>query len=89
MKACNWSIIIVNVTLFVLFEWMFWMGHHYLPGKLDGEMNTDVMLQKYQFVCSRLTASMAAMCFLAIVIINVALIYTYRLLKKKMALDVK
>lgn len=85
MKAFRWSIIIVNVTLFVLFEWMSWMGHHYLPGKLDGEMNYDVMLQKYQLVCSRLMASMAAMCFLVIVIINIVLIYTYHLLKKKMA----
>jgi len=89
MKACNWSIVTVNVTLFVLFWWMSWMGNHYLPGKLDGEMNTDVMLQKYQLVCSRLTASMAAMCFLAIVIINAVLIYTYFLLKKEMASELK
>jgi len=69
MKACSWSIVIVNVTLFVLFWWMFWMGNHYLPGKLDGEMNTDVMLAKYQLVCSRLTAAMTAMCFPAIPLI--------------------
>jgi len=87
MKACTWSITIVNVTLFVLFWWMFWMGNHYLPGKLNGEMNSDVMLQKYQLVCSRLTASMATMCFLAIVIINIVLIYTYCLLKKKMSFE--
>jgi len=85
MKACTWSIAIVNFTLFALFWWMSWMGHSYLPGKLDGEMNIDVMLQKYQLVCSGLTASMAAMCFLVIVIINVVLIYTYHLLKKKIS----
>jgi len=85
MKACTWSIAIINVTLLALFWWMCWMGNDYLPGKLDGEMNIDVMLQKYQLVCSRLALSMAAMCSLAIVIINAVLIYTYCLLKKKIS----
>ncbi len=55
MKACTWSMAIVNVTLLALPKWISWMGHHYLPGKLDGEMSIDVMLQKYQLVCSRPT----------------------------------
>ena len=85
MKACTRSIAIVNITLFVLFWWMFWMGNSYLPGKLDADMTSDVMLQKYELVCARLTASMTGMCFLAIVLINVVLIYTYFVLKKNVS----
>lgn len=86
MKICNYAIAIVNVTLFALFLWMFWMGNYHLPGKLDAEMASDVMLQKYQIVCADLTASMTTMCLLAILVIDIALIYMYRRLQKNMSL---
>ncbi len=85
MKACLRSIAIVNITLCVLCLWMFWMGNSYLPDKLDADMTSEVMLQKYELVCARLTAWMTGLCFLAIVVIDVALIRMYCLLKKSMS----
>jgi len=61
---------------------MIWMGNFYLPGKLDADMTSDVMLQKYELVCARLTAWMTGMCLLAGVVIDVALIRMYVRLKK-------
>lgn len=85
MKAFTYSITIVNVTLFALFWWMQWFCHFRLPGQLNAQMRSDVMLQKYQNVCASLTASMAGMCLLAIVLVNVALIYAYLALKKSVS----
>lgn len=85
VKACIRSIAIVNVTLCILSVWMIWMGSFYLPGKLDADMTSDVMLAKYELVCARLTASMTGMCFLAVVVIDAALIRMYCLLKKNVS----
>jgi hypothetical protein len=85
MKAYSYSIAAVNVTLFALFWWMCWMGDTHLPAQLDSQMSGDVMRQKYQTVCTDLTASMASMCLLAIVLVNVALICTYFSLKENLS----
>ena len=85
MKAYIRSIAIVNVTLCILCLCMLWMGNSYLPGKLTAEMTSDVMLAKYELVCARLMALMTGMCFLAIVVIDVALVNMYRQLKKNVS----
>lgn len=82
MKACIHSMAIVNVTLCILVCVMLWMGMYYLPGELNAEMTSEVMLEKYRLVCARLTATMTGLCLLAIVVIDVALIRMYRLLKQ-------
>ena len=84
MKTCIRSIAIVNGTLCVLCLWVIWMGHSHLPGQLSAGNSSEVMLEQYQNVCARLTASMAGMCFLAMVVIDVALIYMYSVLKKSL-----
>ncbi len=48
-------------------------------------MTSEVMLQKYELVCARLTAWMTGLCLLAIVVIDVALIRMYCLLQKNMS----
>ena len=85
MKTCMRSIAIVNVTLCVLCLGMIWIGNFYLPGQLNTDMTSDVMLAKYELVCARLTALVTGMCFLAIVVIDVALVNMYRQLKKNVS----
>ncbi len=47
------SIALVNVILFAFIMWISWMGNTHLAGQLDPQMQSDVMIQKYQLVCSR------------------------------------
>ena len=60
------------------------MANTHLPGQLDSEMQSDVMLQKYQNVCADLAASMAIRYLVVIVLVNAVLIVVYFLLKKSM-----
>jgi len=82
VKACIHSMAIVNITLCILTCVMLWMGMYHLPVQLNAEMTSEVMLDKYSLVCARLTATMTGLCLLAIVVIDVALIRMYRLLKQ-------
>jgi len=84
MKVYKHAIRIVNAILFLFFCWLFWIGNFHLPGQLNSEMQTDVMLQKYQIVCTRLTASLSLWCLVIIVIVNAILIRAYFRLMKNM-----
>jgi len=60
------------------------MANTHLPGQLDSEMQSDVMIQKYQNVCADLAVSMTMRCLIVIVLINAVLIVVYFLVKKSM-----
>lgn len=85
MKPYQYTIAIVNGILFLFFWWLFWLGDAYLPGQLNSEMQSDVMLQKYQNVCADLAASLTMRCLIVIALVNAVLIPTYFLLKKTMS----
>ena len=74
MKIHPYSIALVNVILFAFIMWISWMGNTHLAGQLDPQMQSDVMIQKYQNVCAELTASMTMMCLLVMVLIDAVLI---------------
>ena len=84
MKTHQSAITIVNVILFLFFWWLFWVGHGYLPGQLNSEMHSDVMLQKYQIVCARLTAWLTILYLIVIVLVNAVLIRAYFIQKKNL-----
>jgi len=84
MKAYKHAIAIVNTILFLFFCWLFWIGNFHLPGQLNSKMQIDVMLQKYEIVCARLTASLTLWCLVVIVVVNAILIRAYFRLKKNM-----
>ena len=83
------SIALVNVILFAFIIWISWMGNTHLAGQLDPQMQSDVMIQKYQLVCSRLTASMTAMALLVLVLINGVLIGPHVIMTVNSALKEK
>lgn len=84
MKQYRYAITIINVILLLFFWWLVWMGNSHLPGQLGPEMQSDVMLQKYQIVCADLTASVTLRCLIVIVLINAVLIQVYFIIKKSM-----
>ena len=73
MKIHPYSIAVVNVILCAFLFWLSWRDTH-LAGQLDPQMQSDVMIQKYQNVCAELTASMTMVCLIVIVLINAVLI---------------
>ena len=85
MKSYRYAIVIVNGILFLFFWWLSWLGDEFLPGQLNSEMKSDVMLQKYQNVCADLTASLTVRCLLIIILVNAVLVPAYFLLKRNMA----
>ena len=84
MKAYKHAIIAVNTILFLFFWWLLWIGSFHLPGQLNSKMQIDVMLQKYEVVCARLTASLTLSCLVVVVIVNAILIRAYFRLRKNM-----
>ena len=82
MKVYKHAITTVNIILFLFFFWLLWIGNKHLPGQLNSEMQADVMLQKYEIVCARLTASLTLCCLVVIVLVNVILIKGYFSLRK-------
>ena len=84
MKAYKHAIIAVNTILFLFFWWLLWIGSFHLPGQLNSKMQIDVMLQKYEIVCARLTASLTLSCLVVVVIVNAILIRAYFRLRKNM-----
>jgi hypothetical protein len=64
----------VNGILVAFLGLLLWLGYGYLPGQLDGQMASDVMLMKYQIVCARMTSYLTAGCFVVIVLVNVVLL---------------
>lgn len=73
-KAYHSAIVTVNGILLLFFAWLSWLGHGHLPGQLGGEMQSDVMLMKYQIVCARLTSYLTASCLLVIALVNIVLL---------------
>jgi len=73
-KAYRSAIVTVNGILLLFFWWLFWLGHGHLPGQLGGEMQSDVMLMKYQIVCARLAAYLTVGCLVVIVLVNIVLL---------------
>jgi hypothetical protein len=84
MKSYKHAIKIVNAILFLFFCWLLWIGSFHLPGQLNSKMQIDVMLQKYEVVCARLTVSLTLSCLVVLVIVNAILIRAYFRLKKNM-----
>jgi len=84
MKAYKHAITSVNTILFLFFWWLLWIGSFHLPGQLNSKMRIDVMLQKYEVVCARLTASLTLSCLVVVVIVNAILIRAYFRLRKNM-----
>ncbi len=84
MKAYKHAITVVNTILFLFFWWLLWIGSFHLPGQLNSKMQIDVMLQKYEVVCARLTASLTLSCLVVVVIVNAILIRAYFRLRKNM-----
>jgi hypothetical protein len=82
MKSYQSAIVTVNGILLLFFGWLFWLGYGHLPGQLDGQMASDVVLMKYQIVCARLTSYLTASCLLVIVLVNVVLLRAYLSSKK-------
>jgi hypothetical protein len=74
MKPYQSAIVMVNGILLVFLVLLLWLGYGYLPGQLDGEMQSDVMLMKYQIACARLTSYLTAGCFIVIVLVNIVLL---------------
>lgn len=74
MKPFHSAVVMVNGILVVFLVLLLWLGYGYLPGQLDGEMQSDVMLMKYQIVCARLTSYLTAGCFVVIVLVNIVLL---------------
>jgi hypothetical protein len=73
-KPYQSAIVMVNGILLLFFGWLNWLGHGYLPGQLDGQTASDVMLMKYRIVCARLTSYLTAGCFVVIVLVNIVLL---------------
>ena len=84
MKAYKNAIKAVNIILFLFFFWLLWIGDSYLPGQLSSEMQIDVILQKYDLVCARLTVFLTLSCFVVVILINAILIRIYFRLRKNM-----
>ena len=84
MQAYKHAITVVNAILFLFFWWLVWIGSFHLPGQLNSEMQIDVMLQKYENVVARLTASLTLSCLVVIVLVNAILIRAYFRLRKNM-----
>ena len=74
MKHYQSTIVTVNGILLLFFALLLWLGYGYLPGQLDGEMQSDVMLMKYEIVCARLTSYLTAGCFVVIVLVDIVLL---------------
>ena len=74
MKSYHSAVVTVNGILLVFFGWLLWLGYGYMPGQLDGQVQIDVMLTKYEVVCARLTSYLTAGCFVVIVLVNVVLL---------------
>ena len=85
MKPYQSAIVTINGILLLFFGWLFWLGHGYLPGQLDGNMPSDVMLAKYQIVCARTTAYLTVGCLIVIVLVNIVLIRACLSAKKDVA----
>ena len=82
MKPYQYAVTMINVILLLFFLWLFWVGNTYLPDQLDSEMQSDVMLQKYENVCADLTASLLIRLLIVIVLVNAVLIKVYFSFKK-------
>ena len=74
MKHYQSTIVTVNGILLLFFALLLWLGYGYLPGQLDGQTQSDVMLMKYQIVCARLTSYLTAGCFAVIVLVDIVLL---------------
>jgi hypothetical protein len=64
---------------------LLWLGYGYLPGQLDGEMASDVMLMKYQIVCARLTSYLTAGLLAVIVLVDIVLLRACLSAKKEVS----
>ena len=81
MKIHSYSIAIVNVILLAFCFWLSWIGNTQLARQLDPQMQSDVMFQKYQNVCSDVTASMTMMCVFVMLLIDAVLMIGPRFMK--------